>query len=291
MRNFTPVNHAIILFISLTLFGCAGKPWTDPVGEKDRESFETLFYEMHKRDSQCACCLETEITLSWNTPMEKKAMAGHLQIMAPSAIKFIMSNPLGQPLYALVSNGNTFQAVNTVTRKYQRGSFDSLMLRYEAPRPLLSSNWVSFLTGRLQMSNPQITEIRNDREKRGVWVTIHYRDGGREKMNHLLIDPVGKKLVKRVLVEKQVKKGGYEMGGEEAVSSKRNVIEKTVAVINYNNWLSKSNCPVPTNIQITESSFDSELNILLSKITTDAELTSDDFKIKPPPGYFQQFLP
>ena len=276
MRNRSPLYDVFFLFLLFSISSCAGKQWTDTLEKKEAEPVETLFYQMRDRDAQCPCCLNADIAVSLGTPMEKKSIGGFLQLMDPSNIKFIMTNPLGQPVFAFVINGRTFQSINTIQRKYLSGSLDSFMLHHDIPLSLLSNNWADYLAGRLQQGPLEVVEIRNDREKRGVWITIRFTDGDKKRKNYLLIDTVEKKLLTRIIVDEQDTSGGSE---------------QTVAIITYDGWLSDKNCPIPTRLRISGFSFGYEIDIQLTEISTDAKLDRNTFKIKPPPGYLRQFLP
>ena len=271
MGSQSLLRFIFILFILLSLSSCAGKPWTNILGEEESKPAETLFYQMVDRDISCSCCLDTDITIAWDSPVEKKSIRGLLQTMEPSSIKFVMTNPLGQILFALIIKDRTFQSINTLTHKYQSGSLDSLVLYYDAPKSLLSGNWVTYLTGRLKKGSIEIVEIRNDREKRGVWFTILISDGDKKQKNHLLIDMVEKKILTRMVVDENS--------------------EETIASITYSDWIIEKNCQIPSRLQISEFSFGFQMNIQLSNISTDLQLKNSHFKINPPPGYLRQILP
>lgn len=276
MKDQPLLHYLFILFILFSIPGCAGKPWTDALGEKESEPVETLFYQMQARDADCSCCLGADITVSLNTPIEKKTIGGFLQLMSPSSIQFVMTNPLGQPVFALVTNGRTFQSINTIHHKYLSGGLDSLMLYHDIPSSWLSSNWTVYLTGRLQQGPVEIMDIRNDHEQRGVWITIRFTDGDKKRKNHLLIDTVEKRLLARMIIDEHVGSNGNE---------------ETVATIAYDDWLNKKNCRLATRLRISDFAFGSEINIQLSEISNDLQLDTNNFKIKPPPGYLLQLLP
>jgi len=267
---------ATIIFIILTIQGCAGKPWTDPLGETESKTVKTIFSQMQDREAHCSCCQEADITMSWNTPLTKKSIGGFLETRQPSSIKFIMTNPLGQPVFAMVTSNLSFQSINTVYRTYQSGGLNSLLLYHDAPQSLLSSNWATYLMGRLGQGPAEIVATRNDKEKRGVWLTIRFSDGDKIRKSHLLIDMVNKRLLARMISQWQV--------GD-------NDNEESVAIIHYDDWLPDNSCPIPTKLRISEYSLGAELNVQLSKISTDVQLNFDNFKINPPPGYLRQRLP
>jgi len=278
-----------LLFILLVLFsipGCGGRPWTDALGEKESDDVEKLFHQMRAAENLCFCCLEADITITLNSPLEKTSIGGYLQLMTPSSIKFIMTNPLGQPVFALTTNGKTFKSINTLKRKFLSGGLGSLMLHHNTPAYMLSENWVAYLTGRIPNGTVEIVGAYNDRENRGIWLTVRLSDGVRKRINHLLIDKEERKLLTRMIVNEIPE---YE--GSENESYENEDSEEIIAIITYDDWLNKDNCRIPTRLNISKLSFGSQVNIHLSEISTNLQLKPNNFTIKPPPGYLRQFLP
>jgi len=276
MFNQTLFKRLSILALFFFLSGCAGKPWTNTLDENQSDSVKIILQQMQDRDARCSCCLETDITVSWDTPIGKKSIGGYLYLMTPCFFKYITTNPLGQPVYAIVTNGHDFQSINTSKRKYLSGSLNSLLLSYDVPTTMLFYNWGAYLTGRLQSKNWQFEEFRHDRENRGIWVTIRLIDGNSKRKNHLLIDTTTKKLLSRIIVDET----------EEDETE-----EDTIAIINYDEWVAWENGWLPTKITLSKFAFNSIITILLSNISKGSKKDINTFKITPPPGYFQQIFP
>ncbi len=237
---------------------------------------EQIFYQMQNRDNHCDCCIETDIIITLSTLMEKKAIAGFLQTMEPSSVKFVTTNPLGQPLFALVTKDRTFQSVNIPHYLYQKGRLDSFLLYNGVPLSLFSNNWLINLTGQLPQGNVEILEIRKDRKERGVWFNIRFDDGKKKVMNHLLIDIEQQRLLARMI---NTEKHGFDDD------------EETAAIIYYEDWKSDTTCPIPTTLQISEFAFGSEITLQLSNISSATKLNENDFTINSPPGFTHQILP
>lgn len=272
MKNQLLISSALLITTLLTFSGCAFTPWTDPLEENESKAVEFLFYDMQKKESTCPNNIEADISFHWDEPIANKSIGGFVNFMDPSSIKFVMTNPLGQPIFALVIHGESFQSINTIYQKYQSGSLRSLLLYYHASPSLRSNNWASYLTGRLGQGPMEVLGIQDDREKRGVWVTIQFIDGKKKKINRLLINPDTRRLLSRVITDEED-------------------TDESAAVISYEEWMIAGNCPFPTKLLISESSFDSEFTVQLSKVTTDQQFNEGDFKIYPPPGYTRQILP
>ena len=71
---------------------------------------------MQERDATCAPCLDGDAILSMENHLDAKALSGYVKFMLPESVKFIASNPLGQPLFALASDGVRFETLNTTDR-------------------------------------------------------------------------------------------------------------------------------------------------------------------------------
>jgi len=284
----------IILFVVMPvifmLTGCGTKPWTGLLDDKSSQDALTIVKQMQDRDAQCSCCLETDIIISWDTPLEKRAVAGYLYLKNPFIIKYIITNPFGQPLFVVVTNGRTFQSINTVQRKFMSGSLDSFLLYHEVPTSMFFSNWGAYLTGRLQRESWQIEEMRHDRKNRGVWVTLRYMSGNRKRKNHLLINTLDRKLLTRIIVDERLKPA-EDLGEESNEEEKEVLYDEIVATIHYSNWVTEGNCLLPTRLSILEFAFSSEMIIQLENISTDSEQSPNDFRVKVPRGYLRQHLP
>ncbi|MCX5871481.1 MAG: hypothetical protein NTY00_12845 [Deltaproteobacteria bacterium] len=259
-------NPFLFVLILLVLFlnGCAGKPWTSPVAEDETALITRTFAEMQQRDASCSCCLDAKTTLSWDGPGEDRSVAGFLQLMLPASLKFVVLNPLGQPLYALVSDGQEFQSINTTLKQHMIGKISSLAAQYKIPESLLSENWGYWLTGRLQEKGVMIETIRRDGSGRGVWITMQYPGDAALAKTHLLIRPETRQLLARVLVDHQ---------GD------------TIATISYNRRSGQDDCAPVSSITITDLPYGSKLSIDFAEILTDRSFTAANFRLKVPADY------
>ncbi len=254
----------VLILLALFLNGCARKPWTIAVAENETALITQTFAEMQQRDASCSCCLDAKTTLSWNGPGEDRSVAGFLQLMLPTSLKFVMLNPLGQPLYALVSDGQEFQSINTTLKQHIIGKISSLAAQYKIPEALLSENWGYWLTGRLQEKGALIETIRQDGSGRGVWITMQYPVDAALAQTHLLIRPETRQLLARILVDHQ---------GD------------TIATISYEGRSEQNDCTPVSRITITDLPYRSKLTIDFTEILTDRSFTAANFKLKVPANY------
>jgi len=254
----------VLPLLILLMTGCAGKPWTTPVTDAETAVITQTFKEMQQRDDSCPRCLDAKATLYWDGPGEDRAVSGFFLLMLPASVKFVVTNPLGQPLYAVVSNGQGFQSINTTLKQHVSGELSDLMRQYDIPESLLSAHWGYWLLGRLHERGAMIEAISQDESGRGVWVTLRYPDEEALAKCHLLMQPDGKKLLARVLVDRQ---------GD------------TVATLSYDYGTSRDNCPSVSRISVTGLPYGSRLNIDFAEILTDRILSDADFRLKVPANY------
>ena len=188
------------LVLLLLLSGCAGKPWGDPVAELENIRFTDLFEEMRQREKQCPACSDGDINIFLKSRVASRAAAGYFQLMQPDHIKFVASNPFGQPLLIFTSDGQSFQYINTLERLSLAGAVTPFFQNLDAPPALASSSWGRWLTGRLPPSG-SVETARQDDLGRGVWLTISPA-GDEGQQEHLLIDPEKRQLLSRIVTEK-----------------------------------------------------------------------------------------
>ncbi|MFH2123646.1 MAG: hypothetical protein ABIJ50_09225 [Pseudomonadota bacterium] len=265
-----PLFSFILTLLILLMQGCAGKPWTGPVTDSETGLITQIFEEMQERDTSCFSCLDAKTTLSWDTPGEDRSIEGFLQLRLPTSIKFVLLNPLGQPLYALVSNGRDFQSINTSLKQHIVGNIGSLAAQYKIPESLFSENWGYWLTGRLHEQGATIEAINHDGSGRGIWITVRAQDEASQNKSHLLIQPATRQLLTRILIDHD---------GE------------TIATISYDRRKGANDCEPVTRIIITDLPYDSQLIIHFTEILTDRSFSAANFRLKVPADYETQELP
>lgn len=256
----------LLLLTSFFLAGCASKPWTDPLGDAEVDTTTLLIDSLLARDEACGETLEGDVALFYQNPFEKKALSGFLQFSIPSSYKFIMTNPFGQPVLVIAGNQESFQAINTFEKKFLEGGLRSFGLRNNIPSYFLKSNWGSLLTGRNQLSSQAITDIRDDRDSRGVWLTFQSKE--QAGVYHLLLDR--EQEVYLVLILENGK-------------------GQTVAEITYDDWVTLGKCKQPLEINITGLDYGTDIHIKLSNVLITDERNT--YRLRPPPGYIRQYMP
>lgn len=271
-NNLHSLPSAILLCCFLLIFeaGCARKPWKSDIGPDNSRAAEQVFRTMQKRDASCLPCLDGDAVVTMENHLETKALSGYIQCMLPDSVKFIASNPLGQPLFALTSDGARFQSLNTTARKYTAGSLESYALLHDIPPAFFSGSWGEWLTGRIDQGRQDSLSFQSDEESRGIWVSFTKKTGGSETTTHLLIDTQKALLLARIL--------------EDAKG-------KILAEINYDEWQDVGGCRQPGLIAMNQLAFGGQVSLKLSDIGTNELCRERDFVLPVPAGYARQFLP
>lgn len=258
----------VVAVLLLYLTGCASKPWTGPLGSEQADETALLVDALAARDRACGTSLEGDIILFYKTPFDKKGVNGLLQVSLPFSYKFVMTNPFGQPLLAIAGDKQSYQVINTLDRRYLAGSIRSFGVKNNIAAPILQGNWGDWLMGRNSFSGRQITEIRRDRIKRGVWVSFAPQEKSESGAEHLLIDPERQLYLARIIEDME---------------------KKVIAEITYEGWAAAGECSQPLDISIIGLDYGAEIHLKLSNIAVTNE--QEVYRLPIPPGYIRQFMP
>jgi len=277
--RLVPVLALIAGIAALSLSsGCARKPWRQPVSTDQYGSTLELLAEMRQDEAERSNCIDGDVDIFFTSTVKNRAVSGYMQLMQPTSVKFVTSNPLGQPVVAFVSDGQTFQFVNTMDALFMDGSLASFARTYDIPTVAYSSDWGTWLTGRLPMAS-KVTEIREDEKKRGIWISMTSpatKTGGTRSGaigEHVLIDPTQRRIVER------------------AFTSSNGSIE---ARINYDDLqpeIPGGAARQPGKITITGLDYSGRLILYFKDLQTVEDCRPSDFRLTRPSRYHYQPLP
>ena len=211
----TASRPVIILFLAalLVLSGCARKlPLTVPVpGAEEQQIAQTTLQNFLQR--QCTGSIDADVTAGFQVYGRKGKIAGILQMQKPSLLRFSVVDPLGRPLYILVSDGATYTLADNRNGTGYEGPVDSGFLREFVPESVEPGHLFSWLSGQVESDDLCLTEIRKGQENKGYWFIFDYGDG---LLNHLLLDEETAFLTRRLVVSTEnellldVTYSGYE---------------------------------------------------------------------------------
>lgn len=254
----------LVGLVALVVGGCAGRPWTDPLQETEVEKIARQVDTLTARDGACGKTLEGDLLLFYQSPLEKIKLEGFFQFSMPSSYQFLLTNPFGQPVLIIAGDKDSFQTMNTLSKKYMLGTLQSFGLRNNIPNSFLRSDWATLLTGRFHFSSRSIIDIRDDREARGVWLSFKDQTG----VAHLLFDRQSEVFSIYILENDKGKK---------------------IAEITYANRMAADNCRQPQDITIAGLDYNTEIHLSLENVQISKEQKS--YQLRPPPGYNRQYMP
>jgi hypothetical protein len=274
-------RSTIILFgiaVTLSFSACARKPWREPLADDGRKTVLQVINEMHELDAARSNCIDSDVNIFFTSHVKNRAVSGYLQLLQPDSVKFVSSNPFGQPLFAFVSTGSFFQFVNTLEQYFMDGGLYEFARIYDIPPFAISSSWGQWLTARLPETS-DIIDIRRDSADRGFWVSINTQTGTQEneseqkRTEHILIDSENKLLLSRIFTGPQ---------------------GRTEAEISYSDWLnhtSNEDNRQPGMITISGLDYGGEIVLKFSALQPMEGCIINDFSLQRPRGYQYQALP
>ncbi len=262
------LHTGLILLAALIFSGCAGKPWTTPLdGDRFNETLQ-LIDSLNLDNQACGQSLDGDLALFYVDPLDKKALSGYLQFSIPGSYKFAVANPFGQTIMAIAGDQKSYQAVIVPEHKYLSGSLRSFGLRHDVPAEILKGPWGEWLTARTLRPGNTISAIHEDKNGRGLWISFRHGTAEPAGMSHLLLEPVSKLPLSRIL---------------------ENGAGRIVAEVTYGDWIQQGECRQPQEINITGLDYGVDIRLKLSnvKLTSQAK----NYSLPVPSGYTQQLLP
>lgn len=267
--RFVPIITSFLLLFALS--GCAPKPWHGTLSDDGRKAMLDVIDDMVKLQQERPRCFDAEVRIFLTSYLQNRAASGYTQVMAPDTVKFITSNPFGQPLFAFVGNQQNFQYLNTLNRIYLDGDINEFASIYDFPLQNFSGPWGDWLSARIPEKTDDIIEMRADSAEKGIWVRYASRSGGKNhtgKGEYLLINPEQKLLIARTITD--------ENG-------------KIIARIDYFNR-TKPPLLQPQSIVVTRLSYGAEFEVKFSDIREMENCEDQEFFLKRPAGYHYQRL-
>jgi len=265
-RNLFPFWGGLLA--ALMVSGCAGKPWTTPLAGERFEQTSQLIDTLLLESQRCGPSLDGDLALFYADPLEKRALSGYLQFSLPGSYKFVVANPFGQTILAVAGDQKTYKTVIVPEKKYIEGGMQSFGLRHKLPDEIISGSWGEWLTARNQRPSSTITAIHEDKNARGQWVTFRHNKNEPAGMSHLLLDPVEKTPLSRIL---------------------ENSEGKIVAEVTYADWITLGECRQPREINISGLDYGVDIRLKLSNVRLTDEVKQYSLPVFS--SYIQQYLP
>lgn len=251
----------------LLLTGCAQKPWGDPLNEEVSENVKTKIEQLKRIQEKCVKQWDADLKINYRTALDEKRFEGYILVKDPSSFKFIASNPLGQPVLAITSDGKNFQSVDILRNQYTHGSTRSFAVHNNIPLDFLSGQWGLRLAAKLDRETAREAMIYTDSDPKNFWY-VELEDS--KVANSYLFDSTTL-LMKQFLIHD--KKG------------------KILAAFSYQNYVANGRCFQPQAITIDKLSFGASIVLTFDGIQAVEQISPKDFHLTVPSHYFNRYLP
>lgn len=270
-NSYTKTSVPLVIFslvIVVSLTSCARKPWRESLQDSERLAVTKALNDIREGETSRSNCVDADLNIFFTSHLKNRAVSGYVQIMQPSYLKFIVSNPLGQPLFAFTTDGSQFNQLDTSQQQFLDGDLQAFARIYDTPAFVYNRSWGKWLTARLPESE-LITEIRFDSEERGSWVTIvdqnkiNTDNHQKTATEHLLIDSDNSRLLSRIFTT--------ESGDIEAE-------------LTYSDW-SPENRWQPGKITIEGLDYGSKIVLDFTDVSDLEYCRTADFQLRRPTGY------
>lgn len=262
-----------LVFFLVLLTGCAA----DFMPIADREEGAAViraFYEMLAGHQDCSGFLDAEMEVKIVGPglfgNHTGVLSGYLQAMAPSYLKFVGLNPLGQPQLVVATDGQGFSSIVVAEAKSFEGPVNSAKFKKYAPpgfSPEVSFFW---LAGRLARDRIEVAEVSRapGGDQVGYWLTL-VADGDDGLTDSLLFDPQQRVILQHMVRDRE----------------KRVVLE--VSYDDYRTSFSsnRASCPLPCTITVSSLPYRRKMILSLGEIYPETVFTPADFELELPEGF------
>jgi len=260
----------------LLLLLCSGcalfSPRPEVIHGPERAAVATAFQELHRRQADCHCCIDAAVTVTIRGLLRSGTVAGYLQAMSPSFLRFVGVNPLGQPLLILVSDGHRFQYLAVPEAKEYSGDVRAETFVKYAPAGFRPGEAYFWLTGRLPDGELTVEEVAAGGEDPGYWLTVLGPAGAGQERHRLLFDPAAGLIRRHQVLDGR---GGVEMD----------------AVYEQQRAVGAVGCRLPSLIMVTTSRHQGTLRVAFSDWQDQVSLTENDFSFARPPGFEEVEVP
>lgn len=266
-RAATP--SILLLFLAqFLLISCARPPWTSVIEGPPKKVLDQAFSDFISSQDRCLSSWDSELTIKWHSTLQTFSVNAYCQALKPSYLKFVVSNPLGQPLKIISVNDQTYQVIDASEKTSVAGNLRSWAKDNDIPTSLVERPWLAWLQGHASATTSQIIEMRLDGQNRGAWLSMAV-PGSERISEYLLFDGESQKIVERVILD--------DLG-------------KKIAVIEYRHWQLIDKCPFPEEITIGELPLGTQAWLGFTE-TRWRKLAPADFSLDIPPGFQTVVLP
>ncbi|MDF1614689.1 hypothetical protein [Desulfurivibrio dismutans] len=235
---------------------------------------EELFLAAMEKHRHQAQCLDAEAEIKWRSWLRSGVLPGYLQAMAPNRMKFVGLDPLGRPVLALSTDGESFRLILVPQAVVYHGPTTAEAFSRHLPEGLaaerLPESLSAWLLGGMPLE-PEIVAVYREPAGRGYWLEVAEPPRAR-LLFEPLPDPVGAGVVRRI----QLFEPDQRRPTEIIYDDYRPVPGDTDGP----GWL------LPHRIELDSRRHQGlSLSVVLSDLLADCALGYEDFQLPMPAGY------
>lgn len=154
--------------VLLQFSGCAVHvPKTIPLAPDQQQEASALLTEVST--SSRPLHLDADIRLVWDILGSKGGVAATIQIQPPVSLRFSANDPLGRPLYIVVSQGDSFIMADNRKGTVVEGATNSKFWHTYVPESVTINDLFLLLGGMLPLSDLQEAQPSQDAARTGFW--------------------------------------------------------------------------------------------------------------------------
>jgi hypothetical protein len=260
-------SFLLVLGCGIFLAGCADRlPRSTPLQGDERESVIERYRSQLNKD--CGKPMDADVSFELKTFGSHQKATGFLQVLPPSFLRVTIVDPVGRPVFILVSAGETFIMVDSVKGQGVAGSIESITKQDGEPLYLQPSEVVSLLQGRLTPQVSSLLDVRREKHTRDrAWLIFALH---KDNKHSVLFDPAAGRI-------------------------ERYVVESTsgdiILDVDYT-WgdAIKEECPVPLQIKVSGTVFQGEVIMKYDFVSPDAKVPERIFQLTLPEHYTIRYL-
>jgi len=262
----------LLFFLLFFSSACAMLPGSLPLSEARQVEAAYGFRAAMARLNDCGSCLDAQVQVSLKSVLQNGTVSGFVQALAPSHLKFIAVNPLGQPMFFLASDGNRFRYISVPDGKAWEGPVAAAAFRKHAPPGFDPRHSFHWLTGRLAPEELRILSVAEDKEGLGLWLELAYES------DILALSPVRRKIL-------------FEPGREVV---RRHIVSDPAGKVLLDVWYDdfvrfrrdgRPPCRLPGRVSVHFDDNISMMEFVFSDWLLDSIPTPEDFHLTLPPGF------
>ncbi len=254
---------ALFIACGFLVTGCAGRlPSTVPVTGNAKALILSRFQIF--LDRECARSVDADVTLSWQVLWSGAMVRGMLQVQKPALLRYTVVDPLGRPLFIIVSDGATFTAVDTLKGEGYTGPVTSPSWRKYVPKGISPKELFFWLSGGLPPGELRVDGVRREKNSPWPWVILTSSGG----LHHqVLFDPDSGRIVRHVVVGR----------------------DRTILLdVTYSGTVRPKDapgCPWPAELEIKGATIPGTVRIRFDRILSEAVLPPATFHLTLPVHY------